>query len=74
MALKVPSFGKKLAEIYKVWELPLDTVASASLMAEIEAADKTDYIAAMQNLSEGVRFSATAWLQSIVDESSGLVN
>ena len=33
--------------------------------------DRTDYLSAMQNLSEGARASATAWLQSIVDETEG---
>ncbi len=65
---KVPSIGKKMSEVSKCWKLPIDTVASASLMTEIEKADKNNYIAAIQNLSTGACAGATAWLQSIVDE------
>jgi UDP-N-acetylglucosamine/UDP-N-acetylgalactosamine diphosphorylase len=67
---KVPTLGKKWAEISNVWKKPLDTVAAASLMSEIEKADKDNYIAAIQNLSTGARTGATAWLQSIVDETA----
>lgn len=70
---KVPMVGRMISEISNGWKKPLDTVASASLMAEIEAADKTDYIATVQNLSEGTRAGASAWLQSIVDETENLV-
>jgi len=55
-------------------EAPLDTVADASLMGEIEKANKADYIATVQNLSKGARAGATAWLQSIVDETAALWN
>ena len=51
-------------------EAPLDTVANAGLMSEVERADHTDYIAALQNLGEGARAGAAAWLQSIVDETA----
>lgn len=54
------------------WKKPVDTVASASLMSEIEAADKTDYLAVIKGLSPSVRAAATAWLQSIVDETESL--
>jgi UDP-N-acetylglucosamine/UDP-N-acetylgalactosamine diphosphorylase len=54
------------------WNLPLDTVADAGLMTEIERADKADYLTAVQNLSEGARAGAAAWLQSLVDETAGL--
>ncbi|MDD3276487.1 MAG: hypothetical protein PHP93_05500 [Kiritimatiellales bacterium] len=70
----VPMFGKRWPEFSNHWKTPLDTVASASLMSEIEKADKTNYIAAIQNLSTGARAGATAWLQSIVDESETLWN
>jgi hypothetical protein len=53
----------------KDWKKETETVASASLMSEIEAADKSDYIAAIQGLGVGARAGATAWLQSIVDET-----
>ena len=43
-----------------------------SLMSEIEKADKTNYIAAIQNLSTGARADATSWLQSIVDETASV--
>ena len=33
--------------------------------------DRTDYLSAIQNLSESARAGATAWLQSIVDETEG---
>lgn len=72
-----PVFGKKQREFSNVWktlrarlEAPLDTVASASLMSEIEKADKADYLSAVQNLSDGARLGATAWLQGIVDETA----
>ncbi len=32
--------------------------------------DRTDYLSAIQNLSEGARASATAWLQAIVNETN----
>jgi len=34
--------------------------------------DRTDYLSAIQNLSENARASATAWLQAIVDETANL--
>jgi UDP-N-acetylglucosamine/UDP-N-acetylgalactosamine diphosphorylase len=43
---------------------------ATSLMSEIEKADKTNYIATIQNLSTGARADATSWLQSIVDETA----
>ncbi len=74
-----PNLGKKQREFSSVWkplrerlEAPLDTVASASLMSEIEKADPDNYIAAVQKLSEGARTAASAWLQSIVDETAVL--
>lgn len=69
---KVPRVGKLIDEISNDWKKPLDTVASASLMSEVEKADKSDYVAAVQNLSNGARTAATAWLQSIVDETARL--
>ena len=73
------SMAKKQREFSKVWktlrerlEAPLDTVANAGLMTEIEKADPENYIAAIQNLSEGARTGAVAWLQSIVDETTVL--
>ncbi|MBI9019657.1 MAG: UDP-N-acetylglucosamine pyrophosphorylase [Verrucomicrobia bacterium] len=72
-----PMLGKKQREFSNVWktlrtrlEEPLDTVANAGLMIEIEQSDKADYLSAVQNLSEGARAGATAWLQGIVDESA----
>jgi len=56
----------------KGWKDEVDTVAGADLLGEIEKADKTNYIAAIQNLSEGARAGATAWLQRIVDKTAGL--
>ncbi len=64
--------AKKWSEISNAWKTPLDTVANAGLMTEIERADKADYLAAVQNLSEGARAGAAAWLQSIVDETAAL--
>ncbi len=69
---KVPDIEKKVAEISNDWKKETDTVASASLMTEIEAADKTDYIAAIHNLGQGACTGAAAWLQSIVDETENL--
>jgi UDP-N-acetylglucosamine/UDP-N-acetylgalactosamine diphosphorylase len=63
----LPTLGNFAAKNSNVWKL--DTVVSASLMSEIEKADKTNYITAVQNLSIGARAGATAWLQSIVDEA-----
>jgi len=74
LAAKVPGLGNKVAEFSKHWKLPFDTVADASLMSDIEKANKADYIAAVQNLSKGARAGATAWLQSIVDETAALWN
>ncbi len=54
------------------WKNPIDTIANASLMSAVEASDKSDYLIAIQNLSEGARAGATAWLQSIVDETENL--
>jgi UDP-N-acetylglucosamine/UDP-N-acetylgalactosamine diphosphorylase len=72
LAGKAPMGGKKIPDFSKDWKL--DTVASASLMSEIEKADKASYVAAVQNLSSGARAGATAWLQSIVDEAASLWN
>jgi len=58
----------------KDWKKEIDTVASASLMTEIESADKADYLSTVQNLSEGARAGAAAWLQSIVDETAVLAD
>ncbi|MBL7012648.1 MAG: UDP-N-acetylglucosamine pyrophosphorylase [Kiritimatiellales bacterium] len=58
----------------KHWKDEVDTMASSSLMTDIEAADKSDYLAAIQNLGTGARAAATAWLQSIVDETADLQN
>jgi UDP-N-acetylglucosamine/UDP-N-acetylgalactosamine diphosphorylase len=55
-------------------EHPLDTVANAGLMSAVEKADTADYLAAIQNLSEGARAGAAAWLQSIVDETALLAD
>lgn len=71
VCLDFPTIGKTIAEISNGWKQPPDTIASASLMSEIEAADKSDYIAAIQSLGAPARMGATAWLQSIVDESVG---
>ena len=71
-ASNVPAIGKKMAEFSKGWKQPLDTIANASLMSAVEASDESDYLAAIQGLSEGVRAGATAWLQSIVDETENL--
>jgi UDP-N-acetylglucosamine/UDP-N-acetylgalactosamine diphosphorylase len=73
LAAKVPAVGKNLKiglAGSKVWKAPLETVACAELVSEIEKADKTNYIAAIQNLSPGARAEATTWLQSIVDETA----
>ena len=53
----------------KDWKNDADMIASASLMSEIEAAEKSDSLTAIQNLSAPARLAATAWLQSIVDET-----
>jgi len=74
LAAKVPSLGEKTAKVSNAWKLPLNTVADAKLMSEIQKAGKADYIAAVKNLSEGARARATAWLQSIVDEVDALWN
>jgi UDP-N-acetylglucosamine/UDP-N-acetylgalactosamine diphosphorylase len=70
---KNPTIGKTIAELSTVWKQPLDTVASASLMSAVDAADKSDYLAAIQSLELGTRAAATAWLQSIVDETAALL-
>lgn len=44
--------------------------AAACLMTEMEAADKSDYIAAVQGLSNAACASASEWLQSIVDATA----
>ena len=66
-------FGAQAQPASEHWKKPLDTVASASLMCEIEAADKSDYLAAIQKLGTGACAAATAWLQSIVDETASAV-
>lgn len=43
--------------------------APAGLMRELSAADRTDYLAAVKNLSQGACVDAAAWLQRIVDET-----
>ena len=68
LAEKVPSIGNFFLDFSKVWKL--DIIDSALLMSEVEKSDKTNYIAAIQNLSTGARAGATAWLQSIVDEAA----
>ncbi|MFA6172518.1 MAG: hypothetical protein WC334_08555 [Kiritimatiellales bacterium] len=55
-------------------EAPLKTAVGADLIKEIEKADKANYVAAIQNFSEGARAGATVWLQSIVDEAAALWN
>ena len=65
-------FGVQAQPASKGWKDEVDTMASASLMTEIEAADKSDYLAAIQNLGTGARAAAIAWLQSIVDETADL--
>ena len=69
LAAKAPGLGNLMAGFSKHWNAPLEAVACAELMSEIERADKANYIAAIQNLSTGARAAATAWLQSIVDET-----
>ncbi len=71
--------ANKQREFFGVWETlrlrleaPLTTVADAGLVSEIGKADKADYIAAIKSLSEASRAGATAWLQSIVDETAVL--
>jgi hypothetical protein len=70
----VQLFCGQTTEFSKVWNAQLNTVADAQLMSEIKKADKADYIAAVQNLSDSARAGATAWLQSIVDEVAALWN
>jgi UDP-N-acetylglucosamine/UDP-N-acetylgalactosamine diphosphorylase len=72
LAGKDGEFSKRWKNMRAALEKPLDTVASASLMSEVEKVNKANYIAAIQNLSEGARSGATAWLQSIVDETAVL--
>jgi UDP-N-acetylglucosamine/UDP-N-acetylgalactosamine diphosphorylase len=62
--------AKKLAGISRDWKQPAGTAAGDGLMAEIEKSDKTNYLAAIQNLGAGARAGATAWLQRIVDEAA----
>lgn len=69
LAAKAPGRGNMMAGFSKHWNSPLETVACAELMSEIERADKANYIAAIQNLSTGACAAATSWLQSIVDET-----
>ena len=71
--------GRKQREFSEVWktlrkrlETSLETVADMRLMSEIGKTSKVDYIVAVQNLSEGARAGATAWLQNIVDETAVL--
>ncbi len=66
-----PALGKNRTELSNAWNDepgPCD-----GLMAEIQAAGKTGYIAAVQGLSDGARAAASAWLQSIVDQTAARV-
>jgi UDP-N-acetylglucosamine/UDP-N-acetylgalactosamine diphosphorylase len=67
----VPTLGKNRTELSNAWKN--EPEPGAGLMAEIQAAGKTDYIAAVQGLSDGARAAASAWLQSIVDETAAPV-
>jgi len=79
LAKTFPYIGKMILEIAKHLVAPdlssecggeasFDRVASSALMAEVEAADKTDYIVAVQNLGVGASAGATSWLQGVVNE------
>lgn len=63
---KFPNLGKNLPDFSNAWK---PAAAPAVLISEIEKADKANYIVSIQNLSTGARAGATAWLQSIVDET-----
>jgi len=74
-----PHLGKKQQAFSNDWkilrerlEAPLDTLPNADLMSEVESIAPADYLAAVQNLGAGARAGATAWLQSIVDETENL--
>lgn len=54
--------------------LAIETPISTGLMKEIEKADKANYIAAVQSLSEKARTEITVWLQSIIDQTAALWN
>jgi UDP-N-acetylglucosamine/UDP-N-acetylgalactosamine diphosphorylase len=66
LASKVPDLGKKRDKVSNDWK---PSAAPDALLNELEAADKTDYIAAIQSLSEEARATAAIWLQSIVDQT-----
>ena len=69
---KVGDLSRSWKKIRVRLEEPLRTGADAQLMSEIKKADKADYIAAIQNLSEDACAGTTAWLQGIVDETAVL--
>lgn len=69
LAAKVPMVGGNLKTGLagsRDWKT---AAAPASLICEIGKADKTNYIAAVQNLSQAAHAGAIAWLQSLVDET-----
>jgi UDP-N-acetylglucosamine/UDP-N-acetylgalactosamine diphosphorylase len=72
LAGKTEKFSKDWKTVRAALETPSDTAADAGLLSEIGQANKTDYIAAIQNLSNSARAGTTAWLQRIVDETSSV--
>lgn len=67
-------FPKGWNTMRRALEAPLDTVASAGLMSDLEKKDPADYLSAVRSLSAGAQAGASAWLQSIVDETAALWN
>lgn len=65
----LPDIGRDITEISRDWK---PVAAPDVLLNEIEAADESDYITAIQSLGADVRAAGTAWLQSIVDDAASL--
>ncbi|HKL22513.1 MAG TPA: hypothetical protein VJ904_11955 [Tichowtungia sp.] len=64
---KVPEGGKFSGKFSNDWK---PAAAPDALLNEIQAVDKTDYLFAIQGLSENARSAATAWLQRMIDETA----
>ena len=73
---KVPTLGENLktgSAGSNAWEnIEVQAQPAAGLMSEIKNADKTDYLTAIKNLSDGARIAVTVWLQAIVDQTATL--
>lgn len=65
---------KVAPDFSKHWKDNAEPAAPSELLDEMEAADHSDYLCAVQNMTPTSRSAASEWLQGIVDATAGLAD